>query len=196
MPPKKLEKEIEKEFKVVEKEVEQEVEKDFAKFIFIFVYSVLIIVLSFILKDQLASFKALGLLGIFLINFFSSATIFIPAPGIVTVVAGGAIYGTVLVGLLAGLGSALGDMVSFVLGKSGKEIFIKNHHPVYILLRKHFHKYGGVIVFAFALIPNPIFDAVGIFAGLFSYNPWRFFILVLVARILRNLLLARIGAGF
>lgn len=190
-----MNKEVEEEIKEVEKEVEREVEKDFAKFILIFVYSVLIIVLSFILKDQLASFKALGLLGIFLINFFSSATILLPAPGIATVVAGGALYGTLLVGLLAGLGSALGDMVGFVLGKSGKEIFIKNHHPVYMVLKKHFHKYGGVIIFAFALIPNPIFDAVGIFAGLFSYNPWRFFVIVLVARILRNLLLANIGAS-
>lgn len=188
--------EVEKEIKVVEKEVEREVEKDIAKFLFIFVYSILIIFLSFLLKDQLSSFKALGLIGIFLINFFSSATIFLPAPGIATVVAGGALYGTLLVGILAGLGSALGDMIGFVLGKSGKEIFIKNHHPVYRLLKKHFHKYGGVIIFAFALIPNPIFDAVGIFAGVFSYNPWRFLAIVLAARIMRNLFLAYIGSNF
>lgn len=190
-----MNKKVEKEIKEVEKEVEREVEKDIAKFILVFIYSVLIIFLSFLLKDQLSSFKALGLIGIFLINFFSSATIFLPAPGIATVVAGGALYGTLLVGLLAGLGSALGDMVGFILGKSGKEIFIKNHHPFYQLLRKHFHKFGGLIIFVFALIPNPIFDAVGIFAGLFSYNPWRFFAIVLAARIVRNLLLANIGAS-
>jgi membrane protein YqaA with SNARE-associated domain len=50
-------------------------------------------------------------------------------------------------------------------------------------------KYGAIAMFFFAFIPNPIFDGIGIVAGLTGYSPLRFLIITFLGRFLRNLLI-------
>lgn len=164
--------------------------------IIVFIVSLLFIVLAFLFRESLLQFKSLGLFGIFLINLVGNATVFFPAPAIASVIAGGAIYPPLLVALASAFGASLGDMVGFLLGHSGRKIFIKNHHRFYILLRDLFHKFGGIAIFGFAFLPNPFFDIVGVFAGVFSYPAPRFFVLLFAGRLLRNLLLASLGSLF
>lgn len=158
-----------------------------------FIASVFLMVAAFLFQEKLSQFKALGLFGIFLINFFGSATLFLPAPAIASVFAGGVIYSPMLVAILSALGASLGDMIGFFLGYSGKQIFLKKDHKWYGLLKDVFQRFGGIIVFLFAFIPNPLFDGVGIIAGAFSYPPRRFFIFLLAGRLLRNIFLAYLG---
>lgn len=165
-------------------------------FILTLLLSLFFIVLAFYLQNELAQFRSLGLLGIFLINLVGNATVFFPAPAVVSVVAGGAIYPPFAVALVSGLGAAIGDMIGFLFGISGKKLFIRNHHKLYIFLKEMFHKFGGGLIFIFALIPNPFFDAIGIVGGVFSYPPIRFFAILLLGRVLRNFLLAYTGAVF
>lgn len=157
--------------------------------------SIALIVLAFIFREKLAEFKNLGLLGIFLINFFGNATVLLPAPAIATVVAGGALYPPLFVAIVSALGASLGDMVGFFLGLSGKNLFIKNHHKRYMMLKNLFHKAGDIIVLLFAFIPNPFFDVIGLAAGIFHFSPIRFFILMLLGRFVRGLLLAYLGSA-
>lgn len=163
-------------------------------YIILLIVSLLLISVSFFFRDQLSKFSELGLLGIFLINLFSSITLFLPAPGIATVVAGGFLYNPILVALVAALGSAIGDFVGYILGRSGKEIFLKRNSFWYNIFKETFHKFGALFIILFSMIPNPIFDAIGLIAGLFSYSPVRFFIYIFIGRLLRNLLLAGIGS--
>lgn len=151
---------------------------------------------SFYFRDELSHFSSLGLLGIFIVNIIGSATLFLPAPAIASVVAGGFLYNPISVAIVSALGSAIGDMVGFLLGHSGKEIFLKKNSFWYKILKDTFHRFGALFIIVFSFIPNPIFDAVGIFAGVFSYSPIKFFFYVLVGRFLRNLLLAYLGASF
>lgn len=160
------------------------------------ILSILLIILAFFLAQQLAQFKSLGLLGIFLINLIGNATVFLPAPAVVSVVAGGAVYPPFAVAFISGLGAALGDMVGFLFGISGKKLFIKNHHKLYVVFKDLFHKFGGLVIFVAAFMPNPFFDAIGIVGGVFSYPPVKFFLLLFAGRILRNLLLAYTGFVF
>jgi membrane protein YqaA with SNARE-associated domain len=162
----------------------------------LFIFSIGLIVLSFFFRDELAKLGSFGLIGIFLINLVGSITLFLPAPGIATVVAGGFLYNPLIVAIVAALGSAIGDMVGYVLGKSGKEIFIKKDSFWFNIFKETFHKFGALFIILFSFIPNPLFDAIGVFAGLFSYSPLKFFIYVLIGRFLRNILLAGIGAAF
>lgn len=90
---------------------------------FVFGVAILVIALAVIFKDRLAELENLGLLGIMLINFLASATIFFPAPAIATVVVGGAVYNPLTVAVFSSFGSALGDIVGFLLGHSGKNLF-------------------------------------------------------------------------
>jgi len=162
--------------------------------LFIFLVSILLIYLAFQFQDKLSQFKTLGIIGIFLINFFGSATIFLPTPALVSVISGGIIYSVIPVAFSAALGGALGELVGLMLGYSGRQIFIRDHHRLYLFLKAGFSKFADAIIFIFALIPNPFFDAVGITAGVFSFSPVRFIILVFLGRLLRDILLAYLGA--
>lgn len=163
---------------------------------FLFLFSLIIIVLAFYYRQQLEQFKSFGLFGIFLINLLGSATIFLPAPAIATVFAGGFLYPPFLVALFAALGSSIGEMTGYMLGHSGKRIFFgEKNHFLYQILNRLFKKYGGLVIVVVSFIPNPFFDAVGIIAGAFSYSPYRFFVYLLVGRLIRDLLLAYIGSS-
>lgn len=156
----------------------------------IFIVSLVLIFLSFYFRDELAGLGSFGILGIFLINLVSSITLFFPAPAIATVVAGGFLYNPLVVAVVAALGSAVGDFVGYMLGRSGKEVLLKKNSFWYNIFKDTFHRFGAVFIIIFSFIPNPLFDAVGIVAGLFSYSPRRFFMYVLIGRFLRNLFLA------
>lgn len=160
-----------------------------------FLFSILLIYLAVRFQHHLTHYRSLGLLGIFLINLISSSTVIIPEPAIVSVVVGGKLYSPFLVGLAAAGGAAIGNMIGYFLGRSGKHIVL-NHaeNKWYIWIRSKFHKYATLLIFIFALIPNPIFDAVAILAGVTEYPPVRFFFLMLIARLIRDTILALIGA--
>ena len=166
------------------------------KFPILFLLSAGVILLSFYFRTELAGLGRWGLLGIFLVNILGSATLFIPAPGIATVVAGGIIFNPLLVAVVAAIGSAIGDMIGFALGRSGKEFLFKKGSFKYNFTKDMFHKFGPALIIFFALVPNPVFDAIGLFGGIFAYPPKKFFVYTLTGRFLRNLLLAFIGSSF
>ncbi len=152
------------------------------------------IALAFHFQQQLVHFRSLGLFGIFLVNLLGSAMIFLPAPGIATVVAGGGLYSPFWVGIVAAVGSSIGELTGVLLGRSGKQVFLNQEaHPLYTATRKLFDRHGGLLILVVSFIPNPFFDVIGIMAGAMSYSPVRFFCYVLVGRIARDLLLAYFG---
>lgn len=157
--------------------------------------SLVFITLAFVLQGQLSHFRFSGLAGIFLINLFGSATLFVPAPAIISVFAGGFLFPPITVALVAAMGSVVGDMVGFFLGKSGKKVFFSKKNPYwYKKIRSLFKNFADIAIFLFAFIPNPLFDGVGIVAGALNFSLIRFFILVLLGRIMRNIFIAYGGS--
>ena len=92
--------------------------------------------------------------------------------------------------------ATLGDSLSFVFGFSGRHLANKKLQKKewFQILSMYFGKYGDILLFALALIPNPIFDAIGLVAGVFAYNFFRFFAIVWVGRFIRYFLLASFGS--
>lgn len=165
------------------------------KWVFFLLISVTIVVCALLFRDKLSEFRSLGLFGVFLINLLASATIFIPSPGIATIVAGGAVYPPVAVAFAGAFGASLGEFSGFFLGHSGTHMFFaKEQHDLYVKAKKIFRKYGDFALFAFAFVPNPFFDAIGILAGLSGFSPIRFFAIIFTARLLRDIILATLGA--
>ena len=159
-----------------------------------FLLSLVLIWLAFRFQHRLEHFKSLGLLGIFLINLIGSSTIFLPAPAIASVLAGGVVYPPLLVGLVAATGASLGDMLGYFLGRSGTHMLLNHTERAWMKwLHNVFTKFADIIVFLFAFIPNPIFDAVGIIAGISEFPPLRFFFVMFLGRLARNILLAFLG---
>lgn len=163
--------------------------------ILLFIFSTLISIAAFVFRDTFKDALSLGLLGILIINFFSSATFFISGPAFLTVIAGGGVYSPLLVALIASLGTALGDSVSFFFGYSTRHIALKRFEEKlwFKVIEDIFKAYGGIMIFFFSLIPNPLFDGLALVAGVFKYDVKRYFVIVLIARFLRFIVLAQIG---
>lgn len=162
-------------------------------YVLTFGLSLFLIVLTFLFRDKLAELKTLGILGIFLINFFTTIVPFTPNVSFVSVVAGGNVYNPILVAFVSTLGGVLADAICYLLGRSGKTLFLKREHKFFKIVSDLFNKNGLVIIFVFALIPNPIFDALGILAGGLKYSFKKYFIAMFLGRLIRNLLLAYVG---
>ncbi|MFH1186566.1 MAG: VTT domain-containing protein [Candidatus Levyibacteriota bacterium] len=165
-------------------------------FYLIFAFSLFLPFALFIFRDFFKDSQSLGLLGIFLINFVSNASFFVSGPAFLSVVAGGSLYNPFLVALISSFAATLGDMIGFLVGFSGRKIALEKigKNFWFTILERYFKKYGGWMLFAFAFIPNPFFDAIGLIAGIFVFSPKRFIIIVTLGRFLRYLILASIGA--
>ncbi|MCL5438880.1 MAG: VTT domain-containing protein [Patescibacteria group bacterium] len=164
----------------------------------IFVLSILSSIAFFIFRDFFKESISLGLLGIFIINFVSNASFFISAPSFFAVIAGGAIYPLFFVALVASLGASLGDMLSFIVGSSGRRLLSNkfNKKIWYNVLVHFFKKHGSWVLFIAAFVPNPIFDSFGILAGVLGFSPIKYFIIVFIARFFKYLIFAKIGTYF
>lgn len=162
------------------------------RWIMLLLVSALIVYFAILFQDKLVHFRSLGLLGIFLINFFANATIFIPAPAIATVVGGGALYPPTLVSIASTTGGVLGDSIGYFIGFSGHRLFI-NRQKRLVEMIMLFRQFGGLMIFIFAFFPNPFFDAVGLIAGGLGYPFWRYMLWLFIGRFARNLLLAFLG---
>ena len=166
--------------------------------IIIFIVSISLSVGFFLFRDYFREASSLGLLGIFIINFLSGLSFFLPVPSFLTVFSGGSVYPPILVAAVSSLGATLGDMIYFVMGYSGRKIANSRFENkiLFKVFDALFKKYGTYIIFLFALIPNPLFDGLGLIAGIFFYSPVKFLIIVLAGRFLRYFLLAGIGSLF
>lgn len=168
-------------------------------------FSIAVLILSislsiglFLFRDYFRDLRNLGLIGIFLINLVSSATFFVSGPAFLTVIAGGSIYHPLVVAFVASLGASIGDMVAYFFGYSGRNLTVNRLQKKlwFKVTESVFKTYGTIFVLALALIPNPFFDAVGLFAGVLGMKYSKFFLLMLTGRFARFVLLALIGAKF
>ena len=144
-------------------------------------------------RDQIKNFGSLGYPGIFLVALLSSATVFIPLPGIMFTTAMGAVFNPLWVALAAGVGAGLGEMSGYLVGYSGRELVNKTawHERVEGWIRK----YGIWIIILLSSIPNPAFDFVGFTAGVLKLPVWEFLLGAIIGNIIKMLLFAYGGAG-
>ena len=145
-----------------------------------------LVVLAVLARRWLSLFRVLGYPGIFLLGFFSSASIAMPVPGLASVCAGGSILGLhpLLVGLAGGVGEALGELSGYFAGFGGRGLIEGRgwYQRVSVWVR---HR-GGLLLFLLSVVPNPLFDIVGIAAGGLRYPLPRFLLIVGVGKILKD----------
>lgn len=133
----------------------------------------LLIVLSvmtaaFIFRSQIEEFAMTGYMGVLIACFATTSTILLPAPGILVVIQYARFLNPLYVVLLGGLGTSLGEMTGYLIGRSGGDIIDFNEDNKIL---KWFSKRTYLTVFVFSIIPLPVFDIVGIAAGVNKVNP-------------------------
>jgi membrane protein YqaA with SNARE-associated domain len=139
-----------------------------------------------------------GYLGVFLIPLIGSATFILPMPGLAVIAGGGAfldpVFGLppwIVVGLLAGLGESLGELTGYAAGYGGRAVL--EQRTIVRRLEVWMRRQGSVVMFTVAVIPNPFFDVAGVLAGVVRMPLWKFFLAVLLGKIIKSWYVA--GAG-
>ena len=158
-------------------------------------------------EDRLRGF---GYGGVFLANLLSTATVFVPVPGLTAVgqaliIQQGDVLNPVYVGLLGGTGMALGEVTAYAAGAVGSEVVAEEQIQAPRLVRPLVVKiiswvdwlmdhYGFATLLILSAIPNPTFELAGITAGAARMSFPRFMVAVLIGKNIRGLLLAFLGA--
>jgi membrane protein YqaA with SNARE-associated domain len=146
----------------------------------------------FVYRDQVTDLESLGYAGAFLVALVSSATIFLPVPGIALIYALGESMNPFLLGLVAGVGSALGEITGYTAGFSGQAVLESNRY--YPRLERWMRRRGAVVIFVLSLVPNPFFDIAGAIAGALRYPLWKFLVVCFLGKTPRYVLVAFAGA--
>ncbi len=144
----------------------------------------------FLYREKIAELEGYGYLGAFLVSLVSNATIVLPVPGIIIVLALGATFAPVLVGLAAGIGAGMGEMTAYMVGISGRGLV--ENRKLYDRLVGWLNKWGVLAVFVFALTPLP-FDLLGIVAGVLRFPFWKFFVACWLGKTVQNIIVAYAG---
>jgi membrane protein YqaA with SNARE-associated domain len=135
-----------------------------------------------------------GYLGVFILSFTGAVSIIIPIPYTVVIYLMGSIIDPFLIAVSGGLGSALGELVGYVLGYCGRKLISQEHKRKMDYMLKIFSRYGAVTIFLFALTPLPD-DLLIIPLGIMRYNPVKILIPCVLGKTLMCLILA-LGGRF
>ena len=153
----------------------------------------------FYFSANIESLKSYGYAGLFLINVIGAASILLPSPAAASVFAAGALLEDFLgvpafiwVGLVAGLGEAIGEFSGYAAGYGGR-LFIQER-PAYARIHAWMQKRGFITMFLMSTIPNPVFDIAGLAAGAVQMPLRSFFLAVLSGKIIKNTWIAAAGA--
>ena len=129
-----------------------------------------------------------GLVVLFGLAALSTATLVLPAPGLALTAIAGAAGDPVLVGIVAGLGQAVGELTGYAAGVSGRSLLPDNAASV--RLTYWLKARGLVVIFVLALVPNPLFDLAGVAAGAVHIPVSRYLAAAAAGKVIKNLVIA------
>ncbi|MCD6434280.1 MAG: VTT domain-containing protein [Candidatus Diapherotrites archaeon] len=142
-----------------------------------------------------------GFLGLFVAAIIANATVFLPLPldAFIFFAAGlfvpFGILSPLIIALVVGAGSAIGELSSYFAGYFGKQT-IEKVRALHIAppdeIIKMLHAKGCIFIFLGAFTPFP-FDVIGIVAGILKYNIKKFVVACFAGKFLRYLIISYAG---
>jgi len=146
-----------------------------------------------LLRDQIKHLPVVGYPAVFLISLIGNATIILPTPSMAVVLGVSGALNPIAVGVIAGLGSALGEMTGYLAGMGGR-VAIEDR-DLYNRIERWMRQYGLLAIFVLGLIPNPAFDVGGMIAGALKMPFWQFLLAAWAGKGLRLVIFA-LGGQF
>ncbi len=155
---------------------------------------VLMILSYFVSTNQsfLLKYSNYGYLGILISCFIANSTVFLPAPSSTIVFTFASVYSPTIVATVGALGAALGEIVGYGLGYSGRAVIDDKKYQV---IKQWTSRYGFGAIFLFAFLPLPLFDLVGVSSGVLRIPFFGFFIPTFLGKWLKMAIYALLGAG-
>ena len=149
------------------------------------------LVVALVFRERIQDLERYGYAAVFLVGLISNATLILPVPGLAVSSILGSVFNPWIVGLVGGLGQALGELTGYMAGYSGQTWV--DEHPRYDRLVRWMQRYGVLTVFVLALLPNPVFDVAGIVAGVLRMGVWRFLLSCAAGKVIKNIGFALAG---
>ena len=155
-----------------------------------FLAALAIIAIVWSLRGYIADIDAetLGYPGVFLLSLLGSVSMVLPIPGLISVCSVSVLLNPFLVGVMAGIGETLGEISGYGVGYGGGTVV--ERHRMYTRIKGWMERRGTLVIFVVSVIPNPVFDVVGIAAGATRFPLHRFLGIVLVGKLLKGIMVA------
>jgi membrane protein YqaA with SNARE-associated domain len=136
-----------------------------------------------------------GYFGVFIVSAVSAASIFLPVPGFLFILAASPFLNPWILGVVAGAGMAIGELTGYALGRGGNRA-VKKRELKWLSKGEEWFKKGKgrgflfIVIFAATPLPD---DITGILGGIFRYD-WKMFLLAaFIGKTIMNLALAFAG---
>lgn len=156
--------------------------------IIIIILIILSSIVIFLFRDRFDNIGTIGYLGLFLLCFLANSTVFLPSPSLMIVASCALILNPLLVAVVGSLGSSLGEFMGYFFGVASKNVSLRMQN-MFELLKKHVNK-PIVLVFILALLPLPLFDVAGVYAGGTKVNGIKFFAACYLGKFIKMLFYA------
>lgn len=143
-------------------------------------------------QEKIEQLEEFGYLGTFLISLTLNATVVLPAGNfLIMATLGAALPSATLVGIIGGLGAAIGEFTGYAAGYSGRAVVKRRR--LYDRLENWMKRWGSLTIFCLSAAPL-FFDLAGIAAGALRFPAWKFFIACWLGRTVLYLAIAWAGA--
>jgi len=152
---------------------------------------ILVSLAALVFRERLAEYERYGYLGVFITSLVGSATVILPVPALAIVYVGGSIWNPVLLGLVAGLGDAMGEATAYLAGYAGQGLI--EDMSLYKRFEHWMQRRGFLTILVFSAVPNPFFDLAGVAAGASRFPGKRFFLAAWIGKTIKDLAIALAG---
>ena len=138
-----------------------------------------------------------GYTGAFFLGLIGAASVIIPVPTTVALLATAVlgVFDPTLLALAFGFGAAIGQLTSYAVGYAGRRIVSEKYDRRLDAMLKIFEKYGMGAVFIFALTPLPD-SLLFIPMGLAHYSLFRVFAAAVAGKIAMSLIITHVGGAW
>lgn len=143
-------------------------------------------------RDRIEQMPVYGYPAVFIVSLLGNASVIVPAPSFAIAFVAGSAMNPIGVGIVAGLGAALGEMTGYLAGLSGKGV-VENRRG-YGWVERAMKKSGALIIFLLGAVPNFLFDIGGIIAGTVRMPIWQFLLAAWLGKSLRLGVVALTGS--
>jgi len=113
--------------------------------------------------------QSYGYAGAFLISIVGNFTIFLPVPYALTIYAFGATLNPLLLGIVCGLGSTVGEFSAYLVGWGGRRVVEERYGQRLESAKLLVQTYGMLVIFLFCALPLPT-DLILIPLGMLKYD--------------------------
>lgn len=152
---------------------------------------ILITVIILLFRDQLVEYERYGYVGVFITTLAGSATVVLPVPGLAVVYLGGSLWNPLIVGLVGGLGDAIGEGTGYLAGYAGQGLV--EDLALYRRFERWMQRNGFLTIFFLSVVPNPFFDLGGLAAGASGFPGKWFFLATWLGKTVKDVVIAIAG---